>query len=270
MEQYAPALAASLPSFLAIPTDVSPVDSSFGAPVARMGLVVVIGRDDALTFTGQPVRLDELADRFADELALIEREQRAGRTKETPPVYVWADAGSSVGALRAVVSAVPDALTPQIAVAGPRRTPQSYEDSLMKDTGARRLRDHMSTGDASMRATVLAEQITIAIYGCRELAETFAHVASVPVQDKGRHIAEQAPVAMRACGCRMVNPDMVEYALASMLGAFERPVHAFALRFEPAARTQLTVAATGTVSELVAALETLPAGTPTMPVALAP
>src|SRR5690606_4433208 len=87
-----------------------------------------------------------------------------------------------------------------------------------------RARDAIETGDPSARATAAARVIEEAVGTCAPLIKVFGDLALLEGSEKGPHLAEAAPRALRACDCQVGNLDALEYALIGVLGGFDRPI----------------------------------------------
>jgi len=209
----------ALLQMMAIPTQISPVESPQGTPVDERGLGLVVGPRGDMSFQGEAVANIEpdLRDRLEAEL---ERMQTAGRSV---PLYVWADQATPAATVAQIASVAPDPLELRLLVVGPQPAAASYEVELLKNPRVSAFRDQLDELDPSERATFVARKISKTVGNCAPLVRVFADVDVEP-ERRAMVMAERTPHALRECQCKVADLDLVEYTLLGLLGVFDRRV----------------------------------------------
>ena len=221
---------------MTVPEGVTPIESTRGEPIDSPGPVVIVRKDGALELEGQPVDGPE---QLTELLAMVL--ERAGRYRPDH-LYVLPDREAPATAIAAVLAARPPELTARLAVRAPARPAEAYDAALRALPSVVAFEADMTGGDPSNRATRLANTMETIVARCPPLIALYGAVAADGV-DKGRMIAEGTPPAMRECKCRLTDPDLFEYALLRLFGAFDAPMRALPLTAVPAdARTAADLA----------------------------
>lgn len=228
-------LAGEPAAMMTVPEGLVPIESERGEPIGKFGPIVIVRRDGALELADEPVGgLEHLRDRLA-----LERDRASRR----PPdhVYVLADREAPAAAISTVLAALPPELTARLAVRGPPRPAAPYDDALRRLPSVVQFDAEIDRADPSERAVSLARTMETIVVRCLPLIELYGAVAGA--KDKGRTLADGTPPAMRACKCRLTDPDLFEYALLKLFGAFDTPMRWLPLPEVPAsARTAADLA----------------------------
>jgi hypothetical protein len=249
-------------AMLFVPSSIEPVHSESGLPLATMGPVVHVGAAGQLTFNGDAVTSDELAERLRADRAMAADFARPA----TNVVYVLPDRRAPVADLAAAVVALPDGLEARRVVRAPAPR-NEVPRRLAEAAGVKKLQAEIASGDASARATAMAKHIQDAVGTCTPLVKLFGDLATGSAASKGRMLADGAPSALRACGCKVADLDVLEFALLSVSGAFDTPNTWLPIRFAPGG-AGLGLAPGATAAALVAAIASLPDGERAGPFAL--
>lgn len=221
-------------AMLPVPDGVTPIESARGAAIDRGAPLVVVRRDGGLELDGAPVGgPDELRDRLAEARR---------RWPELARLDVLPDRDAPAAAIAAVLAARPPELEPRLVVRGPARPVAPYDDALRRAPSVVQFDAAMDRTDPSERAVELARTMETIVARCPPLIELFGAVAGV--EDKGRTIARGTAPALRECGCRLTDPDLFEYIMLELLGAFDAPMRWLPLaEVPPDARTAADLAA---------------------------
>jgi hypothetical protein len=230
LERRLAVLAAEPAALIVVPDGLAPIESPRGEPIRAAGLVVTIRRDGALELSGEPV---EGPDVLRDRLALAVEPARWDGADAT---YVLADRAAPASAVAAVLAAGPPGLTARLVVRGPAPPAEPHDETLRELSSVVTFDATMEGTDPSERAVELARAMETIVARCPPIIEVFGAVAGV--EDKGAMIARGTPPAMRACKCRLTDPDLFEYILLRLFGAFDAPMRSLPLEGVPAdART---------------------------------
>ncbi|MCB9559344.1 MAG: hypothetical protein H6709_18250 [Kofleriaceae bacterium] len=227
---------------------VAPPELPHGRPLSRAAagpvqLTLEVGRDGTVTIRGTSLGADRdaLRERLAAEAA------RAGVDPDapsTPTLYVVADAATTLAALDDVVAAVPEAFELRLVGVGPEPSLSPYLTELRDLPAAKKVRDDIEHADPSLRATRVASHMQDVVGSCAPLIRIFGGVAATE-EDKATYMAREVPGALRACSCKVGDPDVVEYLLLEVFDAYQRPQ-----RWLPLARAHADAAAGATVATL--------------------
>jgi hypothetical protein len=224
-EQLAAALAplGRAPAPLMVPDTIEPIVSSEGAPVNERAPVLVIDGGGGISFQGE--RLANLDSDLEPRLA-ADREAARALGHQVPAVlYVFADRSLAAAALEPIARAAPAGTELRLLVTAPApAAARARRQALLGNPEVARARDAIETGDPSARATAAARVIEESVGTCAPLIKVFGDLALIEGSEKGAHLAEAAPRALRACECRVGNLDVLEYALLGVLGGFDRLV----------------------------------------------
>ena len=235
MERRLGPLAGEPGQMITIPDGLAPIESSRGEPIRRQGPVVIVRRDGALELAGEP-----LGDPEELRVRLVVDLDAAGRYRPDH-IYVLADRDAPASAVAAVLAARPPELTARLAVRGPARPVEPYDEALRKTPSVIDFDTRMDQTNPSEKAVELARTMETIVAKCPPLIELYTAVAGA--EDKGRTVANGTPPAMRACKCRLTDPDLFEYALLRLFGAFDTPMRSLPLDEVPAdARTAADLA----------------------------
>lgn len=222
---------------MTVPEGLTPIESSRGEPIDRPGPIVMVRKDGALELAGQPAGgPEQLRELLAMEL------ERAARY---PPdhLYVLADREAPASAIAAVLAARPPELTARLAVRGPARPAEPYDDALRALPSVVQFDAEMDKADPGERATRLAKTMEAIVARCPPMIRLYGAVAVDSAESKARTIANGTPPAMRECSCRLTDPDLFEYALLKLFGAFDTPMRSLPLTAVPTdARTAAELA----------------------------
>jgi hypothetical protein len=226
------ALAKEAPSWMYVPPGLTPIESPRGAAMERPEPTVVVRRDGALEYRGEPT--PDLGERLA-----IERRIHP----DASAVYVLADRDAPAAAVGQVVAALPAGMSARLVVRGPERPIDDADRRLRRQPSVAEFAAGIDRKDVSERAVHAAEAMSKAIGRCTPMIELFGAVAGVDPEGKTRIVAEGAPRALRACGCRLADVELFEYVLLSIFDAYGAPMRWLPLADVPAdARTAAELA----------------------------
>jgi len=235
-------LAADSPVFFFASTSLVPPRSKSGHAVERFGLNVDVEADGRVYFHDEPARdLAELTERLDSTLQMMNPELGV------PPLYVRADARTSMAMLGRVVAAIPARITVRRLLVETPAAPLEPPASLLADTRVRALGDgrHTRTAAAMLAYASLVQQ-SLSGPHCLPIVRYFGDTRGGT--DQFERGARTIPAALRECHCQVPDLDLAEPALLALYGAYERKI-----RWLPLPSPAVLAKTRGTVAELVAA-----------------
>ncbi len=237
-------MSATLPDFAAElrvfhDATVTPPELPAGRRIVFAATAIVVNRDGAVSLEGNTLGADRAA--LREQLTA-----RLARTVDiaTPDLYVVAEAATPVRVLDEVLAAVPEGFELKLTGLGPALELTPYHRQLQEQPWARALDAELRTADPSSAAVELSRRMERALgTRCAPLTRVYGSVTTE--EDKGSYIARETPIALRACQCAVAEPDVLEYLLLAVFGAYDRPQ-----RWIPLVREHGDAA--GTVADLAA------------------
>jgi hypothetical protein len=221
VERFANALAPVANSGIAmtVPASIEPIVSTKGTFANQYGATVVVRRDGV--YFNDYERLattDDVRDRLAAEAEMLRSMERDAA------LYIWADRSAKLREVNTILAVAPKQMERRLLLAGPKPEITDYQRELLKNPAVLEFFANVSSDDPSRRAVYVAEQIEKSIGMCTPLIKAFGAVAGMDAASKGPFLAEAAPKALRDCNCGVADIDLIEYALLSIMGAFDRKV----------------------------------------------
>jgi hypothetical protein len=202
------------------PYGIAPLRSSEGRPVSEPILTVTIDKDGGLFLMGGRVESYELTTRVA---RIRSERNRYSHNKPFTGAYLWVDEATPVQALGDAVAKLPKDLEARLMVVGETPPLEPLSKALLLDSTVATLESKMDGLDLSMKAVTLAEALQTAIGACTPLIRLFGDLAGADASQKGVMLAEGAPQALLDCKCKVVNANLLEYALYDIIGMYDAP-----------------------------------------------
>lgn len=200
------------------PDGVTLIESSRGAVIERHAPTLIVRRDGALELDGDPIAGPE---HLRERIDMV-RELRRDRDIDLDHVDLVADREAPAAAIAAVRAALPPGIEARLVVRGPARPTEPYDDALRRHPAVVQFDADNEGSDPGNRATHLARTMETIVAKCPPLIELYGAVAGG--EDKAQIIAGGTPPAMRACQCRLTDPDLFEYILLKLFGAYDAPM----------------------------------------------